>query len=173
MLLCHNVGQINNSIDVTVHADCVDFLKINKTLFPIHSHWLHSAEDIATRSCVFSLRKNPVDTVMSYALANHYKLFHVWRDQTVDLKSFVFEDWNHITHLCQRYCHWHTYYGLLLQPEHQIVYYEDYIKTLPNNPAYQRTFPEKMHLLKNYQQVHDYIARFAEAMLASQLPFAR
>lgn len=173
MLLAHDIGQANHCDPIMVHADTVDFLKTTQITSPIQSHQLYPAQDIAKRTCFFSLRKNPIDTILSTVLAQYYKLYHVWAGDNPELESFCYTDWNKINQLCNFYCVWHRHYAALLQPDHRIVYYEDYVAQLSDTAAYQRTFPEKKHLLINYQQVHDYISQRKKIMLDSQAAFDR
>jgi hypothetical protein len=173
MLLTHDIGQANHSDPVTVTADHVDFLKTANTTSPIQTHQLHTASDIARYTCFFSLRRNPVDTIMSSVLAYHYKLYHVQATQSVDLQPFLFTNWLVIDQQCRRYVNWCTHYSSMLQPDHRVVYYEDYIAQITSKPVYQRTFPEKRHLLNNYQQVLDYILNFNDCLLGSQECFAQ
>ena len=171
MLLTHDIGRANHNNPVTVYADHVDFLKTANTTSPIQTHQLHTSSDIARYTCFFSLRRTPVDTIMSAIFAKHFKLFHVYTTKFVDLQPFLFSDWSSIDQHCRRYVNWCIHYSRMLQPEHQVIYYEDYIAQMSGLPVYQRTFPEKSNLLLNYQQVLDYILNFNDQLLESQAAF--
>ena len=172
MVLSHDIGIVNKYTLRTASVDNSNFLKTH-IAGVVHSHYCHTAEDIATRTCFFSLRKNPIDTIISGILANHYKLYHIRpRDRLPELEPFCYTDWNKIFQICNYYCSWHKYYAALLQPDHRIIYYEDYLPHLSDAVSFRRTFPEKNHLLINYQQVHDRISQFEKIMLKSQSRFS-
>jgi len=173
MLLTHDIGKINLCDPITAHAKSADFFQHHSPTSAVQSHQLFTSQDLARRTCFFSLRRNPIDTILSTVLAHHYRVFHVWSGQSVDLDCFEYENWPMISSLCRYYCQWHTHYGDLLLPEHRVIYYEDYVQQAENNAVYSRTFPCKKNLLKNFQQVHDYIAIFLNAMLNSQRVFDR
>ena len=174
MLLAHDIGQFTKCDLVTVSADHRGFLKSHCSMTPVHSHWLHSADDLARYTCFFSLRKNPVDTIMSWVCADHYNIHHLWSNEQNKLfESFTVTDWRRIDWFIQQHVAWCNHYTPMLLPEHQIVFYEDYVLGLPLDVAYRPTFPNKERLLTNYQQVADYISRSKEIMLTAQSPFQK
>jgi hypothetical protein len=173
MLLTHNIGHANNTNPTTVCADSADFLKTTTTASPIQSHQLHTFDDISKFTCIFNLRKNPVDTILSSILTNSFNLYHAWTNQNINLEPLIFRDYKKIDSVCQRYIRWCDHYTPMLVPANHVVYYEDYIKQLPSNPVYQPTYPEKKNLIVNYHQVLDYILKYEKSMLDAQALFGQ
>jgi len=179
MLLAHDVGQANNCNPVTIPDNITEsdfkegkFLeKYNNANSAIHSHRLYSAKEISAFNCFFSLRKNPIDTILSFIFATHFNLYHVLSGSIVDLKPFLFTNWPLIDHRCKSYIKWCQHYAPMLNRQHQIIYYEEYVNNLGKNVVYQPTFLEKKSLLINYHEVYDYILKFNKDIVDAQLPF--
>ena len=171
MWLAHDIGVAIDANPRTISADDVNFLKTYNSNSPVHSHYSHSFDDISKFTCFFNLRKNPVDTIISCTLTDHYKVYHVFKDENVILEPFTFDNWNILKRLCQGYIAWCQHYSAMLNPEHQVIYYEDYVAQNQNNAVYSNTYPHKSTLLINYQNVLDYVLTFKNEMLSAQAPF--
>jgi hypothetical protein len=174
MLLTHNIGRSMGASPVTVSAGRDnDFLKTYKLTSPIQSHGSHTADDISNFTCLFNFRKDPVNTILSIMLATHFDVYHVWKNQSVELTPFRFDDWSIIDTYCQRYINWCGHYSTMLNSTQWIVYYEDYVAHLPDETIYQQTFPSKSNLITNYHEVQDRVLNFKDRMLTAQAPFAK
>lgn len=173
MLLTHNIGSAIGTVPVTVTATDKDFLKTYKLTAPVQSHRLHTLADISNFTCLFNLRKDPVNTILSMVLAKHFDVYHVWKDSSVELKPFIFDNWSGLEAHCRTYMRWCRHYTPMLNSSHYVVYYEDYIRELTDDEAYQKTFPKKSELIINYQQVKDCVLNFKDRMLLAQEAFAK
>ena len=174
MLLTHNIGRSMGALPVTVSAGHDNnFLKTYKLTSPIQSHGSHTVDDISNFTCLFNFRKDPTNTILSMMLANHFNLYHIWKNQSVELTPFRFDDWSIIDTYCQRYIDWCSHYTPMLNSTQWIVYYENYVAQLPDETIYQQTFPSKSSLITNYHEVQDYVLDFKDRMLLAQAPFAR
>lgn len=181
-LLTYDIFHLitNKNVSKIIEANSNDFLKTAVTDEPIHSHYLHPAEDIAKFTCFFSLRKNPVETILSFVLATHYNVWNLWRYEvpgvvrrlTFDAEPFLFDAWRSIDTHCWTLIRWCNHYATMLNPNHQVVYYENYVKNVPANHDRKQVYPDKKRLIINYDQVEDYILKFKDSMLSAQAPFA-
>ena len=153
-------------------ANSSSFLKTYTTGSPIHSHYLHTADDISKFTCFFSLRKNPVNTILSNIFTKQFNVWHTWQHETVNTSPFTFDLWEDLDSYCLGLIKWCNHYTPILNSSHQVVYYEDYVKTISVNQEYKETYPNKKSLLINYEQVIEYILKFKDNMLSAQAPFA-
>jgi hypothetical protein len=152
--------------------------------YPIqHSHCLYTPSDLLSFCRVYSLRKDPVQTILSHLFV---KQFNVYQKVTnadnhityhyngklttdLDLDPFVFDKWHDLKLLCNYYCAWHQHYGSQLLPGDYVVFYEDLLQHVENaSTNYLLVYGNKEKILLNYDKVVEYIElNFKEIMLDS------
>ena len=116
------------------------FVKTPNELLPLdsiqHTHYLHTPSDLLSFCRVYSLRRDPVQTILSNLFVNQFKVFHKRTNadnhivyhysdsQTTDLllDPFVFDQWYNLKLLCNGYCAWHRHYSSQLSPGDYVVF---------------------------------------------------
>ena len=164
------------------------FVKTPNELLPLdsiqHTHYLHTPSDLLSFCRVYSLRRDPVQTILSNLFVNQFKVFHKRTNadnhivyhysdsQTTDLllDPFVFDQWYNLKLLCNGYCAWHRHYSSQLSPGDYVVFYEDILQHVENaSTNHLLVYDNKEKILLNYDEVIEYIElHFKEIMLDSQ-----
>jgi hypothetical protein len=154
-------------------------------LYPIqHTHLVYTPSDLLSFCRVYSLRRDPVQTILSGLFVNQFKVYHKVTDankntmyhyngrQTTDLHldPFVFDRWYNCKLLCNRYCAWHRHYSSQLSSDDYVVFYEDILQHVENaSTNHLLLYGNKEKILLNYNEVVEYIElHFKEIMLDSQ-----
>ena len=76
--------------------------------------------------------------------------------------------------LFRSYCDWHHFYQSQLRSQDLVLYLEDLKTRLPNPcPFFHETYPDKIQLIRNYDEVVTYIKKFLPMMQISIGPFAQ
>lgn len=137
-----------------------------------HCHLLLQPFQTANHCRIFNLRRDPIETVLSLLLAQHYQVYHQFKDQSFVFESFVFDQWTNLHYLTQKYIEWHSHYAQQLNKNDTVIFYEDMISKLSNPDAtYHAVYRNKMQLISNYDQVVDRISQYAQALANSQKSF--
>jgi hypothetical protein len=166
VLLAERLGRVIGALAYYVKK--IDGL----TATPVqHSHLMFELVP-AHFQRLFSLRSDPVETIMSMLLVNHYRTYHKFSDQIVTVEPFIFEKWELITKLCRLYQLWHQYYGQRLASADTVIFYEDLVKNLTDiNRVYHPIYTNKKSLILNYDQVLDCINQYRSQLEDSQRAF--
>lgn len=184
VMLAHRIGNLQG------HQPSFINLYSNLSECPVqHTHLLFSSDKLDNFCRVFSLRKDPVQTILSFLFVERFKVYHKVSDeyqnvlyqhlnqQTTDLTltPFVFNNWHGIQALCDQYSKWHEFYSNQLLANDYVVFYEDILNHVENpSTNYQLVYNNKDKILLNYNEVVEYIDKnFKQAMLDSQMVYAR
>lgn len=137
-----------------------------------HSHLILTKLQTLNFQRVFNLRTDPVETILSNILADHYRQFHKFSSQVISTEPFEFTNWKFIDDICNQYQLWHYQTGKDLNSQDAVVFYEDMITRLKNvNDVYVPIYPDKRSLIINYDQVVDCIGQYRKGLLDSQQAF--
>lgn len=125
----------------------------------IHSHELISPHILTNRyTRIFTIRQNPVETIVSRIIAQHYDRFHLTLDNVNDiLEPFTFDQFDSIDQFCESYVSWHNFYSQQLDRRSFVIVFETFIRNLAGQ-AYEPIYPNKEQQLINVFQVREYIA---------------
>ena len=161
VLLAHNIGRNAGSLPVYVKES-------NDLSDPvIHSHLLFTVAQTQDYMRIFSLRRDPVQTILSCIIANHTHQYHQFQDQPrAQVEPFEYHAWDQLDRFCEGFITWHHYYSSGLAEQDSVVIYEDMIDRLTTT-VYDPIYPNKIQLLMNYQQVVDRINLYQTRMLDS------
>lgn len=166
--LALKLGRTVDSLPAYVHD--IDQLR---NLPVQHSHLMIDPDKTTSLQRVFSLRRDPVETILSMLLSRHYKMYHRSVSETpVPIEPVKFTNQAEIFSMCQDYVSWHTHYAQSLSSQDLVVFYENMIANLSDpGEVYERTYPNKQQLIINYDQTVDTINRWQNRMLDSQVGF--
>jgi hypothetical protein len=123
-----------------------------------HSHLLDDRFDAAGCRRVFSLRRDPAQAVISWVVTGRTGIRHRPAGESECVcDSFVVTDWQQIQSLCRRLMEWYTYYADKVESADFVVFYEDLVQELPGDEPWQPTYPNKKHIIINYDSVLDFV----------------
>lgn len=167
VLLAEKLGRATKTLPSYV----TDVSHLGKT--PVqHCHLLLKPSHTTDHNRIFNLRQDPVETVLSYTLAQHYQIYHQFKDQSLAFESFVFDQWVKLHQTIQKYIAWHLHYAAQLNSNDVVVFYEDMIPKLSDPDAtYHAVYKNKRQLISNYDQVIDRINRHTKRLHDSQKSF--
>ena len=179
VMLAHRISNLRGTN--------LGFVDISRDLLdkPVqHTHLLFPQEKIIQFNKVFSLRRDPIQTILSFLFVGQFKVYHKVSDKdhnvvyqynnqqttNLTLKPFRINSFDGIDLLCKQYMNWHQYYSQQLTPDDYVVFYEDILQQVKNRSTnYQLVYGNKQEILLNYDEVVEYIsANFSQAMLDSQ-----
>lgn len=168
VVLCENLGKAVESRPRYVLTDPMDLQQV-----PVqHSHLFFCPEQLAQFQVVYNLRKDPVATILSNIMTDHYHKFHKLVDQQLLFDPFEFKKWHMIDGACEFYCNYHSRYSTYLTKSDIVIFYEDLIPALPvNTQTHAPIYPNKQQLILNYDQVLHHVQQQESAMLESQQSF--
>jgi hypothetical protein len=164
VLLAHNVGRIFGSLPT--------YAKLKSQLGSpvVHTHLLLPADKLSGYQRIFNLRADPVETVLSFIIANHYNKSHKFVNQDLPATVPFFVDLDQIESYCQGLINWHNYYSEQLTTSDVVVVYEQMIELLTTS-VYDQIYPNKSAILLNYAQARSACEQHKNQMLNSISPF--
>lgn len=114
---------------------------------------------------IFNLRKNSVETILSFLLSTHHDFYHRWSGDEKAVEPITV-DLEKVRYFCLSYIDWHKYYSRRLTQDDLVVVYETMVERLSSPQVYARTYPDKATLMVNYQQVVDEISQYHDEFAA-------
>lgn len=164
VLLAHNVGRIFGSLPT--------YAKIESELVGsvVHTHLMLPADKLSGYQRIFNLRADPVETVLSFVIAEHYKKYHKFINQDLSTPDPFLVDLQRIKTHCQRLISWHQHYSEQLTTGDVVIVYEHMIEQLTTS-VYDKIYPDKATLLLNYLQARLACQQYESQMLDSISPF--
>jgi hypothetical protein len=164
VLLAHNIGRNLQSLPVYVQ-------EAKELTYPvIHSHLFFSADQTRNYTRVFNLRKDPVETVMSLAIASNNDRYHKMATETLKTTEPFYINPRKIKSLCINLIEWHNTYSPTLTNDDHVIIYEEFVAGL-DNPVYDKIYPNKDKIIINYNEVLNECEKYKVDMLASIAPF--
>ena len=164
VLLAHNVGRKFGSLPT--YAKLPEEIT-GKT---IHTHLMLPADKFKGYQRIFNLRSNPIETVLSFAIANHYKEYHKFTNQElIDTVPFSVNI-REVNQYCQRLIDWHNYYSPQLTDNDIVVIYEQMVDLLTAT-VYDQIYPNKSNILLNYSEAKLACEQQLSQLLDSISPF--
>jgi hypothetical protein len=164
VLLAHNVGR--NVGTLPTYAKSVTDLGSPV----IHTHLMLSADNFVGYQRIFNLRADPVETVLSFVIADHYKKYHKFKEHELPSLDPFFVD----STIIDRYCHgltdWHNHYAAQLTNHDLVVIYEHMVDNLTTS-VYDRIYPDKDKIILNYSETKKICEQYQNQMLNSIEPF--
>lgn len=160
VLLAHNVGR--NVGFLPTYAKSVTDLGSPV----VHTHLMLSADNFTGYQRIFNLRADPVETVLSFVIADHYKKYHKFKDQNLPSQDPFCIDLDKINAYCQRLIDWHTYYSTQLKDDDIVIVYEQMINLLTTS-VYDKIYPNKSKILLNYSEANHICKQHQDQMLDS------
>lgn len=170
VILAENIGRMVGVLPKFVTAYPPDLQK-----FPIqHSHHYFDDDQLEEFQVIYNLRRDPVATILSNVLTDHYRQFHKVAGQELMFEPFEFNKWHMINGACEFYCDYHNQYSTQLKTRDLVIFYEDLIPALSTvAQTHVPIYPNKHHLIINYQQVLACIKKAEPALLQSQQKFTQ
>jgi hypothetical protein len=166
VLTAHNIGRALGALPVYYQDS-----QLQLTGLVVNSHTLLNTERTKDYTRVFSLREDPVDTILSSIIAYHTTQYHKLAGQQLPTITPFCDDLQYLPTLCKEYIAWHEFYAPSLTAKDAVVVYEQLIPQL-SDPKYDRIHPNKENILLNYAEMCDYIkTHYLQRMLASISPF--
>lgn len=164
VLLAHNIGRNLKFLPV--------YLKTPEELtYPvIHSHLFLTENQTGNYTRVFNLRQDPIETVLSFAIANKNNQYHKFATETAKVTETFCVDLEQVRKLCNGLVTWHNYYASTLTSNDCVVVYEQFIAKLAN-AVYDKIYPDKDNIILNYHEVYEECEKYKDAMLNSIAPF--
>ena len=160
VLLAHNVGR--NVGFLPTYAKSVTDLGSPV----VHTHLMLPADDFAGYQRIFNLRADPVETVLSFAIADHYKKYHKFKNQELPITDPFNVGLDNINAYCQRLIDWHNYYSKQLTDDDTVIVYEQMINLLTSS-VYDRIYPNKDEIILNYSEAKHICRQYQTQMLDS------
>lgn len=146
VLLAHNVGKIFGSPPT--------YAKLESQLGSpvVHTHLMLPADKFSGFQRIFSLRADPVETVLSLIIAHHYNQFHKFANEDRSTLMPFNGSPGMVNHYCRQYINWHSHYSAQLATTDVVVVYEHMIDLLTTS-VYTRIYPDKSNILLNYSEI--------------------
>jgi hypothetical protein len=145
VLLAHNVGRIFGSLPTYAKTE-------SELASPVvHTHLRLPADKFSGYQRIFNLRADPVETVLSFIIADHYNQYHKLNNQELLLTPF-YGSLDKVNHYCQRLINWHRYYSTQLITTDVVIVYEHMIDLLTTS-IYAQIYPDKSNILLNYPEI--------------------
>jgi hypothetical protein len=160
VLLAHNVGR--NVGFLPTYAKSVTDLGSPV----VHTHLMLSADNFTGYQRIFNLRSDPVETILSFVIADHYKKYHKFKDQEFPTLDPFYVDLNSVDSYCQRLIEWHNYYSKQLTENDMVIVYEQMVNLLITS-VYDKIYPNKDEILLNYPEVKKICKQYQDQMLES------
>ena len=164
VLLAHNVGKTVGLLPTYVNWES------ELTSEVVHTHLTLPANKFSGYQRIFSLRSDPVETALSFAIARHYNTYHKFSNQVLPTPKPFLVDLNDIKKYCEQIINWHQYYSKQLTTCDVVIVYEQMIKILTTS-VYDQIYPNKATLLLNYSQAKLTCQQYQLHMLHSIAPF--
>lgn len=149
----HSVSQYNEQVNNTLDFDV------------LQTHITHREHD-KKYTRVFSIRRDYVESILSFVLAQWYRAFHV---SPTDPEPF-YCDTNMIGQLCQTSTQWHRWYASQLASSDLVVMYEKMMEQL-SSESDRTMFKNKQNLILNFNEVIDIIQQNKDSITNSLEPF--
>ena len=160
MLLAHNVGRIFGSLPTYAQSE-------SQLAGPVvHTHLQLPADKFSGYQRIFNLRADPVETVLSFIIADHYKQYHRFINQEQSTQTPFYSSLDKVNYYCQRLIHWHRYYSTQLNTTDVVIVYENMIDLLITN-VYAQIYPDKSNILLNYSEIRLACEQHRDQMLNS------
>ena len=137
----------------------------------IHSHLLLTPEQTHGYTRVFNLRADPVETVLSFIIADRYKQYHKRKNQDLPPQEPFNVNLADIECRCQGLIDWHNYYSTQLTDDDIVVVYEQMVELLTTPGIYDRIYPNKDEILLNYSEAKHICEQYRDQMLESSKIF--
>jgi len=164
VLLAHNVGRIFGSLPTYVKLE-------SDLVSPVaHTHLVLSADKLSGYQRIFNLRADPVETVLSYVIADYHNKYHKFIDQDLPTPDPFLIDLRRVKTHCQCLISWHQHYSKQLTTRDVVIVYEQMIELLTTS-VYDKIYPDKATLLLNYSQARLTCQQYESQMLDSITPF--
>ena len=160
VLLAHNVGRNIGSLPTYANSST----DLGSPI--VHTHLKLPAESFVGYQRIFNLRADPIETVMSSLIAQHYKKFHKFKNQELPALDPFYVNANDINHCCLGLIDWHNYYANQLTSHDMVIVYEQMINLLTTS-VYDRIYPNKDKILQNYSQAKEICEHHLDQMLDS------
>jgi hypothetical protein len=101
---------------------------------------------------IFNLRADPVETVLSFIIADHYNQYHKFINQEQPTVTPFYSSPDRANHYCQQLITWHRHYSTQLNSTDLVIVYEHMIDLLTTS-VYTRIYPDKSNILLNYTEI--------------------
>ena len=159
VLLAHNVGRIFGSLPTYAKSE-------SELASPVvHTHLMLPADKFSGYQRIFNLRADPVETVLSFIIADHYNQYHKLNNQEL-LQAPFNGDLDKVNHYCQRLIDWHRDYSTQLITTDMVIVYEHMIDLLTTS-IYAQIYPDKSNILLNYSDIRSVCEQRRDQMLDS------
>ena len=146
VLLAHNVGRIFGSLPTYAKSE-------SELAGPVvHTHLMLPADKFSGCQRIFNLRADPVETVLSWIIADHYNQYHKFVNQEQSILTPFNGDIGMVDHYCQQLIKWHRHYSTQLSPIDLVIVYEHMIDLLTTS-VYTQIYPDKYNILLNYSEI--------------------
>lgn len=122
---------------------------------------------------VFILRRDPIQTILSFYLATYYKTYHNSYNEPIMFEKIEVKDYELINKLCKRYIKYHSKYSDNILNTDLVIFYEDLVnkktnKQIPCFPVYHN----KQDLITNYNHIIGYLTdNYEHELKKSQVGF--
>jgi LPS sulfotransferase NodH len=160
VLLAHNVGRNVGSLPTYVKS----VAELGNPV--VHTHLMLSADNFTGYQRIFNLRTDPIETVLSFMIAKHYKQYHKFKDQELPTLEPFYVDPADISHCCQGLINWHNYYANQLTNDDTVIVYEKMVELLTVS-VYDKIYPNKDEILLNYTEAKNICEQHQNQMLDS------
>jgi len=160
VLLAHNVGRIFGSLPT--------YAKLESELSGpvVHTHLMLPTDKLSGYQRIFNLRADPVETVLSFIIADHYNKYHKFINQ----EQFTLTPFNgsldRANHYCQQLITWHRHYSTQLNSTDLVIVYEHMIDLLTTS-VYAQIYPDKSSILLNYSEIKSACEQRRDQMIDS------
>jgi hypothetical protein len=147
----------------------------------IHSHLLLSTEKTKNYTRIFNLRKDPLETILSYVIVNSGAPRHqmvnlidqsLVNQEVTEITTFFYKNQSQIAQNCRSLISWHNSYQSTLTELDAVVVYETMVKQLTSSITVVPSYPDKEKILLNYDDIVNYIQKnYLSEMVDCQQPF--
>jgi len=160
VLLAHNVGRIFGSLPT--------YAKLESELVGpvVHTHLMVPADKFDGYQRIFNLRADPVETVLSWIIADHYNKYHKFVNQEQSILTPFYGSLDKVSNLCQHFIRWHRHYSTQLNSTDLVIVYEHMIDLLTTS-VYDQIYPDKSSILLNYSEIKLACEQHRDQMLDS------
>jgi hypothetical protein len=164
VLLAHNVGRIFGSLPT--------YAKLESQLVSpvVHTHLQLPADKFSGYQRIFNLRADPVETVLSFVIADHYNKYHKFINQEQSTLTPFDGSPDQVNLHCRQLITWHKYYSTQLNSTDVVIVYEHMIDLLTTS-VYDRIYLDKGNILLNYSEIRSACEQHRDQMLDSIEPF--
>jgi hypothetical protein len=161
VLLAQNLSKLFYTLgEIEYYTDTTDLTRLKSSRMIAHSHLLFEPQQLQDITVFFSVRRDLNATLISHYIASVLNLYHLTPGETRPEFAPIEVNLVWMEQIIEQHQNWYQHYQPQLNDRSRVIVYEMMVDhLLPTSVGYQALYPDKVDLIRSYEEVIDWLNR--------------